>query len=73
MVYIRNIFITTCIILLVSAELFDCKTIEVENLGTLVGSTAKSFFKGETIYQFLGIRYAKPPSGNLRFKVKTSF
>lgn len=37
-------------------------------LGGLQGSIIKTD-RGETIYTFLGIPYAKPPVGDLRFKV----
>lgn len=38
------------------------------NDGKLKGTIQKNF-KGEDIFAFLGIPYAKPPVGELRFKV----
>lgn len=40
-----------------------------EDFGTLIGSTTKSAWTGQTIFQFLGVRYAQSPSGSRRFKV----
>lgn len=37
--------------------------------GKLKGTFDKTF-EGEQVYAFLGIPYAKPPIGELRFKVK---
>lgn len=45
-------------------------TVEVEE-GSLKGTT-RTDINGRTIYGFQGIPYAKPPVGELRFKVSTS-
>ena len=37
--------------------------------GKLQGKESKSILNGNTYYSFLGIPYAKPPIGDLRFKV----
>lgn len=36
--------------------------------GKLRGTVSKNY-KGEKTFEFLGIPYAKPPTGELRFKV----
>lgn len=43
----------------------------VTPLGNIQGTTMKSLL-GKTIYAFRGIPYAKPPVGELRFKVRNN-
>ncbi|BES88792.1 alpha/beta hydrolase fold [Nesidiocoris tenuis] len=46
----------------------DTVTVDVPGLGRLTGSLNVSLWSERTIYQFYGIPYAQPPSGDLRFK-----
>lgn len=43
--------------------------IEIPQLGRIKGKIEKSYFTHRRIYHFLGINYAKSPSGNRRFQV----
>ncbi|XP_050296831.1 esterase E4-like [Anthonomus grandis grandis] len=45
-------------------------TVQIKS-GNILGTTGKSI-KGDTYYKFLGIPYATPPVGNLRFKAPRS-
>lgn len=47
----------------------NCEKVSISTLGTVIGSTAKTYRTNETIYQFLGVRYAEAPSGSNRLKV----
>lgn len=47
----------------------DNLIVQLPNLGFLKGSTSRTALTNETIYQFLGIKYAESPSGLRRFKV----
>lgn len=42
------------------------------NYGKLKGKLRKNY-KGEEIFAFLGVPYAKPPVGELRFKVSSEY
>lgn len=43
--------------------------VELPGLGRLRGSVTQSAWSGRKIYQFLGVKYAEAPIGELRFKV----
>lgn len=47
--------------------------VELPGLGSLLGSVTYGRWTNKTIHQFLGIRYAKSPSGLRRFKVRLNF
>lgn len=47
----------------------DSLIIQLPKLGCLRGTTTQTARTNETIYQFLGIKYAESPSGPKRFKV----
>ncbi|KAG4079302.1 hypothetical protein HA402_007994 [Bradysia odoriphaga] len=44
------------------------KFVILPRYGILRGSTSRTTWTNRPIYQFLGVRYAESPSGNLRFK-----
>lgn len=46
-----------------------CLNVTSEDFGTLIGSTTKTAWTQQTIFQFLGVRFAQSPSGSRRFKV----
>lgn len=46
----------------------DFKTVDT-NDGAIRGRRSTTFLKNTPFYSFKGIPYAKPPVGNLRFKV----
>lgn len=47
----------------------NCLNVTNDDFGTLIGSMTKSAWTQQTIYQYLGVRYALSPSGSRRFKV----
>lgn len=57
-----------CVFDLITARTSDELRITLANGSKLVGRTLRSH-SGKTIKAFLGIPYAKPPIGHLRFKV----
>ncbi|GAB0089471.1 hypothetical protein DMENIID0001_040140 [Sergentomyia squamirostris] len=46
----------------------DNPVVELPGLGQLRGSTTTTSWTGRKIYQFLGVKYAETPIGELRFK-----
>lgn len=56
-----------------SGNLVDVPYMIVEvNQGKLRGLKTKSALTGKEYYSFLGIPYARPPTGDLRFHVRTT-
>lgn len=53
----------------VSLAFAQQQNVTTPDFGTLIGSTTTSAWTNKTIYQYLGVRYAYSPSGELRFKV----
>lgn len=53
----------------VGSESGETKLVKIPELGEVKGSTAVTAWSQRKFYQFLGIRYAEPPTGKLRFKV----
>lgn len=47
----------------------DTKLVKIPELGEVKGSSGVTAWSQRKFYQFLGIRYAEPPIGKLRFKV----
>lgn len=47
--------------------------VKIPGIGTLVGSVSNTSWTNQTIYQFLGVKYAKSPGGERRYKVKNTF
>lgn len=58
-----------CLVALIVARTSDDLRVELPNGSKLVGRTLRSY-GGRSIKSFLGIPYAKPPLGDLRFKVR---
>ena len=52
-----------------SADSADTKLVKIPELGEVKGSSSVTAWTQRKFYQFLGIRYAEPPVGKLRFKV----
>lgn len=48
----------------------ELKVVKIPELGAVQGTSAVSAWTQRKFYQFLGIRYAEPPVGRLRFKVR---
>lgn len=66
-----KLFLIVAIIFAVNGELFTkYKVIETVN-GKIRGILNTTLLNGVPFYSFRGIPYAKPPIGNLRFKVNT--
>lgn len=43
--------------------------VNLDGLGTLIGSTTHTWITQKTIYQYLGIRYGRSTGGRRRYKV----
>lgn len=62
------ISILNSLIVLITARTSDHLRITLPNGSKLIGRTLRSH-SGRSIKSFLGVPYAKPPLGHLRFKV----
>lgn len=54
------------------ADGVETKLVKIPELGEVKGSSSVTAWSQKKFYQFLGIRYAEPPIGKLRFKVSAS-
>lgn len=52
-----------------SDEGSETALVKIPELGEVKGSSSVTAWSQRKFYQFLGIRYAEPPTGKLRFKV----
>lgn len=69
-VYLQILSICFCCLLaLILARTSDELRIKLPNGSKLIGRTLRSY-SGRSIKSFLGVPYAKPPLGDLRFKVR---
>lgn len=48
----------------------EAPLVKIPELGEVKGSSGVTAWTQRKFYQFLGIRYAEPPTGKLRFKVR---
>lgn len=55
-----------------ASESVETKLVKIPELGEVKGSSSVTAWTQRKFYQFLGIRYAEPPIGKLRFKVRKS-
>lgn len=51
----------------------ETKLVKIPELGDVKGSSSVTAWTQRKFYQFLGIRYAEPPIGKLRFKVSSQY
>ncbi|KAL5279149.1 CES5A.2 family protein [Megaselia abdita] len=76
MTWLRRFFVAAVFVSLVSAStkipLDKDLVVELKNGGSLIGTVLNSF-SGRRIRSFLGVPYAKPPIGELRFKPPVPF
>lgn len=63
---------TNCRGLSTVADNGDTKLVKIPELGEVKGSSSVTAWTQRKFYQFLGIRYAEPPVGKLRFKVRAT-
>lgn len=63
--------VISCVTLMINARTSEILKVKLSHGGTLVGRYL-STFKGKGIRAFMGIPYAKPPTGDLRFKVNNT-
>lgn len=68
-VYLQILSFGCCLVALTVARTSDELRITLPNGSKLVGRTLRSY-GGRSIKSFLGVPYAKPPIGDLRFKVR---
>uniref|UniRef100_T1GNS1 Carboxylesterase type B domain-containing protein n=1 Tax=Megaselia scalaris TaxID=36166 RepID=T1GNS1_MEGSC len=68
----RQTYVFSLILIVISNVVASDLRIELKHGGSLIGTNLKSY-KGRQIRSFLGIPYAKPPIGDLRFKPPEPF
>lgn len=68
-VYSQILTFCCCLVALIVARTSDELRITLPNGSKLIGRTLRSY-GGRSIKSFLGVPYAKPPLGDLRFKVR---
>lgn len=71
-VYLQILSVCCCLVALILARTSDELRITLPNGSKLIGRTLRSY-GGRSIKSFLGVPYAKPPTGDLRFKVRDFF
>lgn len=62
-------FCCCCLVALIEARTSDELRVTLPNGSKLIGRTLRSY-GGKPIKSYLGVPYAKPPLGDLRFKVR---
>lgn len=67
--YLQILSFCWCLVALIVARTSDELRITLPNGSKLIGRTLRSY-GGRPIKSFLGVPYAKPPLGDLRFKVR---
>lgn len=68
-VYLQIFSICCCLVALIVARTSEELRVTLPNGSKLVGRTLRSY-GGRSIKSFLGVPYARPPVGDLRFKVR---
>lgn len=68
-VYLQIFSICCCLVALIVARTSEELRVTLPNGSKLIGRTLRSY-GGRSIKSFLGVPYARPPVGDLRFKVR---
>jgi len=67
MIYYQLFFVFSLLTLCVFAQLSPI--VNLPGQGALQGSITNGAWTNKQIYQYLGVKYAEAPNGNLRYKV----